>query len=163
MLVTIMADPIAVFACSHRMARAGWRPCDESRPRTLFLDLSSAGSITSTTHGSPETERRSTVPGRRGTRDSYVRCLLPRVRTPDSGALRPKSGAAQLPPRPILAAVPGVRGPRPELLRRTSDHIEDATARSGRERTASMIPRWPTIVVQTPDPTGRHQTTLAPS
>src|ERR1019366_1282921 len=66
--VTIMADPIAVFACSHQSARVGWPPCDVFHPRTLFLDPSSVGSITSTPLGSPETDRRSSARGRRDTR-----------------------------------------------------------------------------------------------
>jgi hypothetical protein len=64
--------------------------------------------------------RPTTVRGRRAARDSYVRCLLPRVRTPDSGALRPKSGVARPSPRPVLAAVCGALDHRSALFRRTA-------------------------------------------
>jgi hypothetical protein len=65
----------------------------------LARDLQEAGALV--LHVS---HRRSTARGRRGRRDSYVRSVLPRIRAPDPGALRPKSGAARPSPRPILAA-----------------------------------------------------------
>ena len=76
-----MAAPIAVFACSHRSARVGCRPCDVSYPRTSFLDLSSVGSITSTPLGAPETDHRGTARERRGTRFACPRRCSARSRT----------------------------------------------------------------------------------
>lgn len=103
-LATIMADPIAVFTCSHHLARVGFLPCGVFHPRTLSLDLSSAGSITSTTRGSPETDRRGTWWTARG-RESCVRSLLSGSRPRDPRESWLQDGAAQPSLPPILVAV----------------------------------------------------------
>ena len=147
-----MPDPIAVFACNRRSARDGCRPCDGFRPRTLFPGLSSAGSITSTTLGSPETHPPAAhlVAGGRA-RDSYVRSVPPRVRAPDPGALRPKTGATRPSPRPFLAVFAAALGHRSALLRRTFvlDGSFESLATKFATRQQTSRNRWPKIATPT--------------
>jgi hypothetical protein len=70
----------------------------------MFPDLSSAGSITSITLGSPEADRRGSWKAC-GTR-FVCPSLLSRVRAQDPGAPWPHGGAAQPSLRPILGNHP---------------------------------------------------------
>ena len=124
-----MADPIAVFACSRHSGHVGFGPCDVLHPRTSSLDLSSAGFITSTTRGLPETDRRSADRERRGAGPSHVRALLPRSSASDPGVAGPRSGAAPPSPRPILAAALEATSQQSALFRRTGCHHACADAK----------------------------------
>jgi len=108
------------LTCGRRSAHDGWRPCDVSRPRTLFPGLSSVGSIASITLGSPRLRLTAEARGRHVTRDSGVPSLLSRVRAQDPSAPWPHDGAAQPSLRPILAAVCGAPCHQSALLRRTA-------------------------------------------
>jgi hypothetical protein len=136
--------------CMQPPIGARWSPpVQRVPPRTLLLGQSSAGSITSTTLGFPETDDRRHTSWKRRSRHSSVPDPLPRVRPPDLGAVWPKSGAAQPSPRPILvAAFDGIRSSigiisadrlTNELLEGINSLIQSAKARARGFRSASKM------------------------
>ncbi len=102
---------------TQKTAVISTRPSDVSRPRTSSRDLSSAGSITSITLGSPETDHGRTSGARRAARELCVRSLLSHLRTHDRVRLADRHGRpAAAPGQPDLPMSPTSRAPSGLML-----------------------------------------------